>query len=115
MASVGAVVDYQYHYQLSHPALGKQLNFPDDISGSAVSSSFAVTNFTLVGVTGSVQFESGIGGIPDYGWGDRISGVRYSVVNYQYNVSNAKGIFQRVGTWSTEHKWVRFLILPKPP
>jgi len=26
-----------------------------------------------------VGFEAGIGGIPDYGWGDRVQGVRYKV------------------------------------
>ena len=106
MASVEAVVGYQRSYQQAHPLLGKRLNFPDSIAGSAIASNIAVTNFTMVGVTGICQFEAGIGGIPDYGWNDRISGVRYSVVNYQYNATNVKGIFQRVGTWSTEHRWV---------
>ena len=86
--------------------------FPADIEGDAVASAMAVTNFTVIGVTGKIQFESGIGGIPDYGWGDRITGVRYSVVNYQYNVSNVKGIFQRIGTWSTENQWVCPLLKP---
>ena len=75
----------------------------------------AVSNFTVVGVTGSVQFETGIGNIPDYGWGDRISGVRYSVVNYQSTTSDVKGVFQRIGTWSTENQWVSSLPPSIPP
>ena len=100
-------------YQRSRQKPGTQLLFAADIEGDAVANAMAVTNFTVIGVTGKVQFEAGIGGIPDYGWGDRSSGVRYSVVNYQYNTSNVKGVFQRVGTWSTEHKWVS-LTFPRP-
>ena len=109
-ASIGSVVAYQRSQQKQ----GTQLLFPADIEGDAVANAMAVTNFTVVGVTGICQFEAGIGGIPDYGWNDRISGVRYSVVNYQYNTSNVKGIFQRVGTWSTEYKWVSYLNLSSP-
>ena len=63
-ASVGAVVAHQQSQQQP----GTQLNFPADIEGDAIANSMAVSNFTVMGVTGSVQFETGIGGIPDYGW-----------------------------------------------
>ena len=63
-ASVGAVVAHQQSQQKP----GTQLNFPADIEGDAIANSMAVSNFTVMGVTGSVQFETGIGGIPDYGW-----------------------------------------------
>ena len=110
MAGIGAVVAYQQSKQMP----GTQLLFAADIEGDAVANAMAVSNFTVVGVTGIVQFETGIGGIPDYGWGDRITGIRFSVVNYQSNMSSSRGVFQRIGTWSTDNKWVQMAILTNP-
>jgi len=49
---------------------------------------------------------AGIGGIPDYGWGDRVQGVRYKVVNYQTNGNCEGQVMQRVGTWTNHDMFV---------
>ena len=49
---------------------------------------------------------AGIGGIPDYGWGDRVQGVRYKVVNYQTNGNCEGQVMQRVGTWTSHDMFV---------
>ena len=58
---------------------GTQLNFPYDIDGDDIMNSMAVSNFTVMGVTGSVQFETGIGGITDYGWVGDLPSAHYDM------------------------------------
>ena len=104
MLAVQGVVYYQ---QTQQPA-GTQLKFPAYMDGSAVAASYALQNVTFQGLTGHVRIEPGIGGIPDYGWGDRVTGTRYKVVNYQINATQgfAGFKFSRVGTWTHHDMFV---------
>jgi len=77
--AVFAAVEAVVYYQKALQPPGTKLRFPSKMDGAAIAASMAVQNVTVVGATGMVGFEAGIGGIPDYGWGDRVQGVRYKV------------------------------------
>ena len=114
-----AVLNYSASLSCAHPtapssawpyvsASGKGLlcsNFsvPVRIAGDKLKAHM-LQHFRMDGVTGFVSFSSGRENIDSYGAGDRLSGVRYSVLNLQRDGVHANGsfVFRRVGTWMNE-------------
>jgi hypothetical protein len=59
------------------------------------------------GMTGYLNMSLGLAGASDYQRGDRISGIRYQVVNFVApNASVQSWGFRRVGTWASEGGYV---------
>ena len=68
-----------------------------------------VSNVSFEGVTGRVNFGSGILGAEAYGRGDRETGIAYNVLNfnpslYHSNVNAGAGALSVVGTWDSDLK-----------
>ena len=77
---------------------------PSRISGRILLSTITGRpKVSFKGYTGNVSFSDGQSDINNYGRGDRLVGVRYSVGNFHPgNGSDADFSFKRIGTWTLE-------------
>lgn len=79
---------------------------PKRINGIALKSTI-INNVSFEGYSGTIKFSSDRPGIPFYGNGDRVAGVRFKLMNFDTgNGSYSTFHLNRVGTWTTESGFI---------